>query len=168
MHRNISKTLVVIFLILIFTSCENNQEHETTTVSEVAKSTENTTVETTTSIYDIPVDIDLSAMNLTMTYSSLANMQYEYDSLSGQTVRMSGIFYVFEDMGNRYFLCLVNDAAICCPVGLEFDLGDEYSYPEDYPAIGTFITIVGTLNYYTENEEVWLKLHDTTIWYNQE
>lgn len=41
---------------------------------------------------------------------------------------------------------------------IEFVLGGDYSYPDDYPAIGTEITVVGKFNYYTEGFTTYCQL----------
>ena len=47
---------------------------------------------------------------------------------------------------------MISDATACCSQGIEFVLDGNYSYPEDYPSIGTEITVVGKFNYYTEDD----------------
>ncbi len=47
-----------------------------------------------------------------------------------------------------YFACVIADATACCQQGLEFVLAGDYSYPDDYPELGTDITVVGEFQTY--------------------
>ena len=98
------------------------------------------------------IDVDLTQLSSTMVYSEVYNMMYESEQYLGKVVKMTGLLSVYEDgsTGNRYFTCVIQDATACCAQGLEFDLGDGYSYPEDYPEPGTEITVTGVFDTYEE------------------
>ena len=66
----------------------------------------------------------------------------------GKTVKLEGNFSVYHDEegGRDIFAAIVPDATACCQQGIEFVLGDDYKYPDDYPEEGTSITIKGTFN----------------------
>ena len=97
------------------------------------------------------VDIDLTKLDANMLYAQISDMVNNSGSYEGKMVRVGGQFaYYQDDIGREYFAALVSDATACCSQGIEFVLGGNYSYPDDYPAIDTEITVVGKFNYYTE------------------
>lgn len=111
------------------------------------------------------LDVDLTALSSTMVYSEVYNMMNEPDGYMGKKVKMRGNFSVYEDeaTGNVYFACLIADATACCSQGIEFVLTDERKYPDDYPEIGTEITVTGTFGTYYEGEYMYCRLSDATM-----
>lgn len=89
-------------------------------------------------------DVDLTQLSSTMLYSEVYSMVYEPEKYEGKTVKITGGFSVYEVQGRIVFACLVPDATQCCAQGLEFEPGDGYVYPDDFPAPGTEITVLGT------------------------
>ena len=63
---------------------------------------------------------------------------------------MEGQFAYYEnpDTKDQYFACMIADAMACCSQGLDFVLAGEHTYPDDYPAPDTEITVTGTLEMY--------------------
>ena len=104
------------------------------------------------------VDVDLTQLSSTMVYSEVYNMMTEPDTYMGKTVRMNGQFAIYQMVdenneiipGKLYFACVIADATACCQQGLEFVLSGEHTYPEDYPELGTEITVTGTFGTYEE------------------
>ena len=45
---------------------------------------------------------------------------------------------------------MIPDATACCSQGIEFLLDGNYTYPNDYPQIGTEITVEGVFDTYYE------------------
>ena len=113
------------------------------------------------------VDVDLTVLSSTMVYSEVYNMLYFYpENYYGKTVKMTGQFNVYQwvdesgvvaDMPVAY-ACIISDAAACCAEGMEFVLEGDYTYPEDYPELGTEITVIGEFQSYEENEMTWYHL----------
>lgn len=102
---------------------------------------------------DGEIDIDLTKLDANMIYAQVADMVNNGDSYLGKTVKVKGPFSYFQESdGREFFAVLISDATACCSQGIEFVLDGNYSYPEDYPSIGTEITVVGKFNYYTEDE----------------
>lgn len=105
------------------------------------------------------IDVDLTKLSSTVVYSEVYNMMTAPESYIGKTVKMSGKFSIYEATddkgqllpGGRYFACVIADATACCSQGLEFVLEGEHEYPEDYPPLGSEITVVGEFNTYLEN-----------------
>lgn len=99
------------------------------------------------------VDIDLTALSSTMVYGQVYNMMYYPENFIGQTIRMEGFYSDYYDQakGKRYFACIIMDATACCSQGIEFELTEEYSYPDDYPEVGDEVVVEGVFDLYEED-----------------
>ena len=117
------------------------------------------------------IDVDLTKLSSTMVYSEVYNMMYTPDDYIGKTVKMKGQFaigYVYNtdgtpDESTARFACVIADATACCSQGLEFILTGEHTYPNDYPELGSEITVTGTFELYTENGFQYCRLVDATL-----
>ena len=98
------------------------------------------------------IDVDLTKLSSTMVYSEVYNMMCTPDEYIGKTVKMKGQFAYYEDpeTSAQYFACIIADATACCSQGLEFTLTGEHKYPDDYPELGSEITVTGTFETYEE------------------
>ena len=113
------------------------------------------------------VDVDLTVLSSTMVYSEVYNMLYFYpEDYYGKNVKMTGQFNVYQwvdesgvvaDMPVAY-ACIISDATACCAEGVEFVLEGDYTYPDDYPELGTEITVIGEFQPYEENGMTWYHL----------
>ena len=113
------------------------------------------------------VDVDLTVLSSTMVYSEVYNMLYFYpEDYYGKTVKMTGLFNVYQwvdengvvlDMPVAY-ACIISDATACCAEGVECVLEGDYTYPDDYPELGTEITVIGEFQSYEENGVTWYHL----------
>ena len=113
------------------------------------------------------VEVDLTVLSSTMVYSEVYNMLYFYpEDYYGKTVKMTGQFNVYQwvdesgvvaDMPVAY-ACIISDATACCAEGMEFVLEGDYTYPDDYPELGTEITVIGEFQSYEENGMTWYHL----------
>lgn len=160
---------------------------ETTTQSVVVVPEENRTTEATTELVidssvasstdgelDNPneatlkngdIDLDLTLLSSTMVYSEVYNIMTTPEKYIGKTIRVTGPFDVYQDAetGNTYFACIIEDATACCAQGMEFVLEGQHSYPEDYPPIGTYITIQGNFNIYEEGGYKYMQLVNASM-----
>ena len=111
------------------------------------------------------IDVDLTKLSSTMVYSEVYNMMVSPDNYIGKTVKMNGAFAYYEDPETKkqYFACIIADATACCSQGLEFILTGEHTYPNDYPELGSEITVTGTFEVYTESGFQYCRLKDATI-----
>ena len=117
------------------------------------------------------VDVDLTTLSSTMVFAEVSSLVYDPIPYLGQRVRMEGIFsvdhaYTMEgevDLSQNYFYCIIEDALACCAQGLEFSLAGDYAYPEDYPAEGDTIRVVGTVEFFEENGFRHLRLGDAVL-----
>ncbi len=109
------------------------------------------------------VDVDLTVLSSTMVYSEVYNMMFYPDDYVGKTVKMRGMYTVFTDEGTDkvYHACVISDATACCSQGMEFELSDEYKYPEDYPEEGQEICVTGTFDTYYEGENLYCTLKNS-------
>ena len=109
-------------------------------------------------------DVDLTILNATMTYSQVYDMVTNPDLYLGKTVRARGNFaYTTNEEGGEYFAVIIQDATACCGQGIEFVLKGEHSYPKDYPALDTEITVSGVFNTYKEGTYTYCQLLDAEM-----
>ena len=111
------------------------------------------------------VDVDLTALSSTMVFSEVYNMMGEPESYVGKTVKMDGTFSVYYDEPTKeyYFACIIQDATACCAQGIEFELTDEYKYPDDYPEEGGNVCVVGVFDTYKENDSTYCTLRNARL-----
>ena len=108
------------------------------------------------------VDVDLTALSSTMVYAEVYSMMSVPEEYIGKTVKMDGLFVVYRDEESEqyYYACLILDATACCAQGLEFALKEEGTFPEDYPEVGSPISVRGTFDTYREGETTYCRLRD--------
>lgn len=161
--------LLIVTLIVSLYACGNQETPQNTQKPSVPSSNtqDSTTVSDDLSKPQISnnLDVDLTKLSSTMVYSEVYNMMYTPDDYIGKTVKMKGQFAYYEDPETKaqYFACIIADATACCSQGLEFILTGEHSYPNDYPELGSEITVTGTFEVYTENGFQYCRLKDAAI-----
>ncbi|MCR4595802.1 MAG: hypothetical protein K5673_03365, partial [Lachnospiraceae bacterium] len=108
------------------------------------------------------IDIDLTLLSSTMVYSQVYDMMSYPEKYVGKTVRMSGVYTDFYDetADKHYFACIIQDATACCAQGIEFELTDDYKYPDDYPKDSDLITVTGVFDTYMEGESMYVTLRN--------
>ena len=112
------------------------------------------------------IDVDLTKLSSTMVYSEVYVMMTSPQDYIGKTVKMNGQFALYQatDANGQpvpdqiYFACVIADATACCQQGLEFVLAGDYKYPDDYPELGTDITVVGEFQTYMEGTQQYCHL----------
>ena len=112
------------------------------------------------------VDVDLTVLSSTMVYSEVYNMLYFYpEDYYGKTVKANGIFAIYQMVVDGVtqpdpvaYACIIADATACCAEGMEFVLEGDLTYPDDYPELGTEITVIGEFQSYEENGMTWYHL----------
>ena len=110
-------------------------------------------------------DVDLTKLSSTLVYSEVFNMVNTPEDYVGKVVKMSGAFAVYEDetTGNVYFACINQDATACCSQGIEFVPQGDFTYPDDFPELGTEITVRGTFGTYMEGDQLYVTLYDAEM-----
>jgi hypothetical protein len=111
------------------------------------------------------IDVDLTALSSTMVYSEVYNMMVKPDDYIGKTVKMTGMYSYYHDdaTGNDYHACIIQDATACCAQGIEFTTTDDFKYPDDYPAMGDDVTVIGRFDIYYEGDFCFMTLLDARI-----
>lgn len=111
------------------------------------------------------IDIDLTNASATVVYSEVYDMMYFPENYVGKTIKMDGLFtyYYDEAMDKYYFACIIMDATACCSQGIEFELTDDYVYPDDYPEEGGDICVVGTFDTYEEDGFTYCVLREARL-----
>ena len=114
---------------------------------------------------DYEAEVDLTALNSNMVYSEVAAMVSTPEKYIGKTVKMKGPFAVYHDetTDNYYFACVIRDATACCAQGIEFELADKRTYPDDYPEIDEEICVVGVFDTYKEGEYTYCTLRNAKL-----
>lgn len=114
---------------------------------------------------DESVDVDLTVLSATMVYSEVFNMVMTPDDYIGKTVKMKGLFNYYHDENTdlSYYSCIIQDATACCSQGLEFVLAGDYTYPDDYPELGSEICVIGEFDTYLENESTYCTLRNARL-----
>lgn len=169
--RNIVALLLCVIMIILIAGCEKSEVNENEAKKAEVSETEVMDTEPVSSQVDITeigkdgIDIDLTALSSTMVYSEVYNMMYYPGDFIGKTIKMSGMYDVYHDesTGKYYHACIISDATACCSQGLEFELTDEYAYPDDYPRIGEIVCVTGVFDTYQEGEKKYCTLRDAKL-----
>ena len=118
------------------------------------------------------VDVDLTALSSTMVYAEVYNMIYFHpEDYYGKIVKMTGSFNIYRWVDENgimldlpvSYACVISDATACCAEGIEFKLSDNLIYPDDYPELGSEITVIGEFQSYEENGIKWYHLVNAKI-----
>lgn len=144
MIKKLAAFVLCICVCFSLSSCGEKQTNkEDTTTSQT---TEN-------SVADEKADLDLTVLNSTMVYSQICNMLQTPDNYIGKVIKIKGPLglYTSESTGQNYYAVLVDDATACCQQGMEFIWNGEHKYPDDYPALGEEIEVMGEFQTYVEN-----------------
>ncbi len=185
--RKMIRVLVpaVLSVMMVFTGCGNKTNEDAVavdTVSDTAdtvKEEETEAGETELPEQDKPEEaelpeervteeeseIDLTVLSATMVYSQVYDMMVDPKKYIGKNVKMSGMYSVFYDelKDKRYHACIISDATACCSQGIEFELTDDYKYPDDYPEEAEDICVSGTFDTYKEDGYDYCVLKDARI-----
>ena len=173
--------LIVVSLVLMLSACgsDNTAKHvvsqtkiveeaivsqsESVTPTPAPRLNKSTAAETQET--DARVDYDLPSLSSSMVYSTVFSMMQTPERFVGKTVKMQGIFAYYRDdtSGNEYFACIISDATACCSQGLEFRPSEHAKYPEDYPELGSEITVIGEFDTYLENGYIYCTLKNAKL-----
>ena len=117
------------------------------------------------------IDVDLTKLSSTMVYSEVYNMMCVPDDYIGKIIKMKGQFAIYQATDESgafipdqiYFACIIADATACCSQGLEFALAGEHTYPDDYPELGSEITVTGTFELFEEDGCLYCRLGNAVL-----
>lgn len=147
----------ILTLVIICSLCACSNKSDSTAEDVSVQSDESTTAEAVSAEPAVnqtgDIDVDLTTLSSTMVYSEVYNMMINPQDYYGKIVKMSGNFSVYQDekTGKNYYAAVIADATACCSQGLEFVPADDMKYPDDFPSVGTQITVVGEFQTYEEN-----------------
>ena len=107
------------------------------------------------------IDVNLTKLSATMVYSEVYNMVSEPDAYIGKVVRMAGTAAsTYYDVTDRtYHAIIIADATACCAQGIEYELPEGQSYPED----DAETTVTGVFSTYDEFGRTYVYLEDATL-----
>ena len=114
---------------------------------------------------DPSVDVDLTVMNSNMVYAEVYNMMAQPGDYIDKTIKMRGIYTVFEDEKNKqvYYSCIIQDATACCSQGIEFVPEDLQGFKEAGYEPGDEIVVEGTFGIYPEGDYIYAVLCDAKL-----
>ncbi|MCR5204543.1 MAG: hypothetical protein K6E47_05775 [Lachnospiraceae bacterium] len=114
---------------------------------------------------DKEIDIDLTSLSSTMVYSEVYHMMVSPEDYIGKKIKMAGNLGIYHDesQNKNYYACIIQDATACCAQGIEFELTDEYTYPEDYPEDGAYLCVVGIFDTYEEGPYTYCTLRNAVL-----
>ena len=144
---------------------------ESASGTETVSDTDTTLSETASYGTAVNVDVDLTALSSTMVYAEVFNMMMDSNAYVGKTIKMRGSFAIgysnnadgTMNTESIVFACVIADTTACCSQGIEFVLSGEHTYPDDYPALGSEITVVGTFTTYEEYGMLYCTLTDAVM-----
>lgn len=118
------------------------------------------------------IDYDLTIMDKNMVYSTVYQLMVNPSAYEGKVIRIEGKYYgtYYEENERYYHYCIIQDALGCCAQGMEFVWEDgSHTYPDEYPAEDTIITVTGTFESYHEKSEnfVYVRLANATMTINE-
>ncbi len=98
------------------------------------------------------VDYDLSGQNYNIVSAMNFDMAVEPERFYGKVIKMRGQFFsdVEPDTKTRFYSCILYDATACCQAGIDFQMSGNKIYPDDFPAEGSTIEIVGTFKDFSD------------------
>ena len=159
------------------TTSSDEIENDTSATNEATEITE--TIETTESLEEEKeeikeepslsniegVDIDLTALSSTVVYGQVYNMMYYPEKFVGKTIRMEGMYsdYFDEAKDKHYYACIIMDATACCAQGVEFELTEDYVYPDEYPSEGDYCIVEGVFETYEEDGAEYCTLRNARL-----
>ena len=114
---------------------------------------------------DPSVDVDLTCLSSTMVYAEVYNIVSAPEEYIGKTMKMDGLFAVYhdEETDKYYYACLIQDATAYCQNGIEFVPADARKYPDDFPELGTNITVTGVFDTYEEGGYTYCTLREAKL-----
>lgn len=132
--------ILLLILVTVITSCSDKN------TSDVASSDNIDLISTE------GIDVDLTLLSSIMVYSEVYNMVFKPDDYLGKVIKINGIYYssYYEETDLYYHFVIIDDATACCQSGIEFIWSGEQKFPDDYPADGAEIEIVGVYGSYDE------------------
>lgn len=174
--KNIVKLNIMIMLAAVLFACSDNRGLKSNSVKsvlesgvsenteEMSEATEEEVKSKVKNPYDV-IDVDLTAMPQKLAYTTANRMNLVSEQYIGQIVKMNGICSIFHDEKRDiyFFTCEINDETACCTLGIEFELVDDYKFPDDYPKEKDEVTVVGIFDTYKEGARTYKTLRKAVL-----
>ena len=150
----------LLLFLLLLTACGGQTDKSVVPTDETASP-----ISAVSDEGDDHIDLDLSNMSGTAVYAQVYNMLDRPSSYLNKVIRVHGALNYYQDdhTGNEYFAVLIADATACCAQGLEFVWAGEHVYPQDYPELGTELTVTGRFVLYEEETFTYVHLADADV-----
>lgn len=171
----IIKLNIVFIVAFTMFACTNGRELNNNAVKNVLESgmgksveEQSESVEETVSGVKNPydkIDVDLTSMPKQLAYTTANRMNLVSEEYLGQIVKMNGICSIFHDEKRDiyFFTCEINDETACCTLGIEFELLDDYKFPDDFPKEKDEVTVVGVFDTYKEGARTYKTLRKAVL-----
>lgn len=177
MIRKIIKLNIILVSALTLFACSSGREANNSAVKNVLETgingeagnqVESNSAEESGAVVKNPydnIDVDLTAMPKKLSYATANRMNLVSEQYLGQIVKMNGICSIFHDEKRDiyFFTCEINDETACCTLGIEFELLDDYKFPDDYPKENDEVTVVGTFDTYKEGARTYKTLRKAVL-----
>ena len=174
--KNIVKLNIMIMLAAVLFACSDNRGFKSNSVKsvlesgvsenieEMSEATEEEVESKVKNPYDV-IDVDLTTMPQKLAYTTANRMNLVSEQYIGQIVKMNGICSIFHDKKRDiyFFTCEINDETACCTLGIEFELVDDYKFPDDYPKEKDEVTVVGIFDTYKEGARTYKTLRKAVL-----
>jgi len=112
------------------------------------------------------VDIDLTAISMTVLQAEYERIISNADDYVGKTIQVYGSYRVYlYDTDNIAHFIIVIPGDECCQMGFEFKWDGNFAFHGDYPAQNAMILITGTLGKHEvfNNYYLYIAVDDFTV-----
>lgn len=143
---------------ILFTSCASSKQVDSST--ELSGDVVYSSLESSKAETD-KVDVDLTKLSSIMLYSEVSAIALYPEEYDQKTLRIKGTVWQYRtpfEPDKDCFGIMVTDATGCCQQGIQFILKEE-----EYPSIGSEITIQGKLETYKQGEMSYCRLIEAEI-----
>lgn len=142
--KKLISVLLILSLLLTFVGCSSNTEEKTDDSSEI---------------------LDLTSLSSTMVYVEVYCMVTAPEDYIGKTIIIEGTFasYEYYDTDEVFVAVIVTDATACCSQGIEFSMAEDLVYPDDFPEVGSTVTVQGIFETYEYGDYTYCRLADAEI-----
>jgi len=150
-------TALLTICIVLFTGCGSDKSLENS--SELGSQTsEETSENTNVSKSDVKASSgDVIEIKEKMFISQTNDVYYNTEDYLGKTIKMEGIFNIYEasESGNKYY-SVIRYGPGCC--GDDGNAGFEVTWDGKYPNQNDWVEVIGVLEEYEEAGETYLQL----------
>jgi len=130
----------------------NANANGNTNTNANANANGNTSTNGNANASEFDVDIDFTLFSRTIVEAEFQNIIDNSEQYMGKTIRVIGTYFplFMAESGTTYHYIIIVAGDECCQLGFEFLRDGDYVVPDDYPAQGTLIEIIGVLDRYEE------------------